>query len=98
MSMFDWQAETKAKSSNSKEETEVLSQNFWIYWSVSVPLTIVVLLAWRIWWHRERNRYQHKYPHIKLDSMVQNIGSKFSNRLTMMMWGRREKLEDIEIN
>jgi hypothetical protein len=96
--MFDWQAEIKAKSSNSNEETEVLSRHFWIYWVVSVPLTVIVLLAWRTWWHREKNRYQHKYPHIKLGSMIQDTGSNFSNGLTKMMWGRREKLEDIEIN
>jgi hypothetical protein len=68
--MFDWQAETKAKSSNSNEETEVLSGHFWIYWVVSGPLTIVVLWAWRTWWNREKKRYRHKYPHIKLDNIV----------------------------
>jgi hypothetical protein len=51
--MFDWQAGTKTKSLNSDGETGVLSRNFWMYWAVSVPLTIVVLLAWRTWWHRE---------------------------------------------
>jgi heme/copper-type cytochrome/quinol oxidase subunit 2 len=95
--MFDWQAETKAKSSDSNEETEILSGHFWIYWAVSVPLTVVVLLTWRVWWHREKNRYQHKYPHIKLGSMFQDAGWSFSNGLTMI-WGRQEKTEDLEMN
>jgi hypothetical protein len=96
--MFDWQAGTKTKSLNSDGETGVLSRNFWMYWAVSVPLTIVVLLAWRTWWHREKHHYQHKYPHIKLDRItVQDTGSNLFNRLTGMIWGR-EKLEDIEMN
>ncbi|KAJ5031032.1 hypothetical protein J3E73DRAFT_222669 [Bipolaris maydis] len=98
MSMFDWQAEIKAKSSDSNEETKVLSRHFWIYWVASVPLTVAVLLAWRIWWHWEKNRYQHKYPHIKLGSKLQDADSSFSNGLNKMMLRRRDKLEDIEIN
>jgi hypothetical protein len=71
------------------------SRNFWIYWVISVPLTIVVLLTWRIWWHREKNHYRQKYPHFKLDNIFPDMGSNVFNRLTKMMW-ERKKLEDIE--
>ena len=95
MSMFDWQADVKAQSSNPNEGTRVVSRNFWIYWVISVPLTIVVLLTWRTWWHREKNHYQQKYPHVKLDNIVPDMGSNVFNRLTKMMW-ERKKLKDIE--
>ena len=36
MPLFDWQ------SSN------VVTERFWIYWAVTIPLTIVVLVAWTI--------------------------------------------------
>ncbi|KAF2463811.1 uncharacterized protein BDR25DRAFT_244802, partial [Lindgomyces ingoldianus] len=54
MSMFDWQADVKAQSSNPNEGTKVVSRRFWIYWVISMPLTIVVLSTWRIWRHQER--------------------------------------------
>ena len=90
--MFDWQADAIAQPSNSNEGTEVVSKHFGIYWLISLPLTIVVLLTWRTWWHREKNRYRQKYPHVKLDS---GIGSSISNRLEKMI-GRQKGLEDIE--
>lgn len=37
MSMFDWQAET------------VISSRFWIYWIITIPLTVIVLAVWTIW-------------------------------------------------
>ena len=95
MSMFDWQADVKAQSSNPNEGTRVVSRNFWIYWVISVPLTIVVLLTWRVWWHWEKNHYRQKYPHVKLDNIVPDMGSNVFNRLTKMMW-ERKKLEGIE--
>jgi hypothetical protein len=90
--MFDWQGDAKAQSSNSNEGTEVVSKHFGIYWLISLPLTVAVLLTWRTWWHREKNRYRRKYPHVKLDS---GIGSSISNRLEKMIW-RRKGLKDIE--
>lgn len=27
----------------------VLSQHFWIFWAVSIPLTVVVYLSWKLW-------------------------------------------------
>lgn len=39
-SMFDWQAE---------DIRLVLNQRFWLYWAVSLPLTIITLGAWAFW-------------------------------------------------
>ncbi|KAF7538524.1 hypothetical protein G7054_g2931 [Neopestalotiopsis clavispora] len=41
MSMFDWQPETDSGS--------YISDKFWIYWTISIPLTIVVMVGW-YWW------------------------------------------------
>ena len=95
MSMFDWQADVSAQSSNSMEETTVVSRRFWIYWVISVPLTIVVLSIWRKWWHREKKHYLRKYPHVNVDNVVPNIGSNIFSRLTKILWERR-KLKDVE--
>lgn len=62
VSMFDWQAtgedaaggELTARepgiSTTSRDPMPVLSSLFWVYWSTAIPLTLVVLCAWRAWW------------------------------------------------
>lgn len=60
MSMFDWQASSTPNTTNG-----VVVSNIWIYWAVSLPLTLVVLGGWRFWWHHQEGYYMRKYPHVK---------------------------------
>ncbi|TVY41047.1 hypothetical protein LSUB1_G003808 [Lachnellula subtilissima] len=41
MPLFDWDAET---------QSGVVKNRFWIYWVVTVPGTVAVLVVWRLWW------------------------------------------------
>ncbi|ROV90369.1 hypothetical protein VMCG_09748 [Cytospora schulzeri] len=41
MSIFDWQPE---------DGDTIVSYRFWIYWCLTIPLTIVILVMWRAWW------------------------------------------------
>jgi hypothetical protein len=77
MSMFNWQAATQSGSSSTTDGVRVIVQSFWIYWAVSIPLTLIVLLGWRIWWHYQKSYYAHQYPHIiqKPDAELVNIGT-----------------------
>lgn len=44
--MFNWQA----------SGTEpVLSSRFWIYWAVTLPLTLLVLSVWLSWLHQHKS-------------------------------------------
>ena len=43
MSMFDWQAETES----------VIASRFWIYWVVTIPLTLATICAWYLWINRK---------------------------------------------
>lgn len=95
--MFDWQADVEARSSDSNEGTTVVSRHFWVYWVVSVPLTVVVFLIWRTWWHREKNHYRQKYPSVKLDSIVTDRGPSLPKRLTGLML-ERKRVNDIELH
>ena len=38
--MFNWQAPPGSK---------ILSSHFWIYWAVTIPLTLFVLTVWTLW-------------------------------------------------
>lgn len=53
--MFDWQASTGS------QESVVVVPDFWIFWVVSVPLTLVVLVGWRYWLYFEKNALQSEY-------------------------------------
>ena len=48
MPLFDWSSSTGGG---------IVTQHFWIYWAVTVPLTLAVLLTWTIWdWFRSRRQ------------------------------------------
>ncbi|KAI1818450.1 hypothetical protein GGS20DRAFT_581558 [Poronia punctata] len=62
MSMFDWQATTNSDSdSDSDSKSVVLVRQFWIYWVVSVPLTLAIFAGWRIWWRYQKSVLQDEY-------------------------------------
>lgn len=60
MSMFDWLAPSKEEEeqggggggggSDEHESEDVLSRQFWVYWIISIPLTLFILSVWRAWW------------------------------------------------
>lgn len=58
MSMFEWQASpSNSPSTSSSSSTVSLSNKFWIYWATTIPLTIAVVVGWRLWWVHEDRTY-----------------------------------------
>ncbi|KAI4599574.1 hypothetical protein KJ359_002021 [Pestalotiopsis sp. 9143b] len=57
MSMFNWQS----SESTSDNGSEIVASNFWIYWVTTVPLTLVILVAYRLWWRKQKAIYAEKY-------------------------------------
>ncbi|OHF02552.1 hypothetical protein CORC01_02247 [Colletotrichum orchidophilum] len=63
MSMFNWQASSSsntADGSGGGSEPTVVPQ-FWIYWAVSLPLTVAIVIGWRVWWHFQKSYYETKF-------------------------------------
>ena len=54
MSMFSW------SESSSQSGPSVVSNRFWIYWAVTIPLTILVIIIWRVWWLWQERSYQEE--------------------------------------
>jgi len=48
-------ARADANATPTPEKT--ISDLFWVYWAVTVPLTILVAAAWRIWWSHEKKHF-----------------------------------------
>lgn len=58
MSMFDWQS---SGSTSDNGSSDIVASNFWIYWATTVPLTLVILVAYRLWWRRQKVIYAERY-------------------------------------
>ncbi|TVY51394.1 hypothetical protein LCER1_G005876 [Lachnellula cervina] len=56
MSMFDW----SSSSSSAADNTDTVSKKFWIYWAVTIPLTLLVMILWRLWWLWQERLYQRE--------------------------------------
>lgn len=70
MGMFSWQ------SSKDVERTSV-SPDFWVYWAVTVPLTIITLTGWAVWWKFEKYRFDRDVPHVTQQQARQrSLGEK----------------------
>jgi hypothetical protein len=61
--MFDW---TPAGTAN-VDQMPTVSPFFWIYWAVAVPLTVVLMVVWRIWWRMEDRRHEREVADTKID-------------------------------
>ncbi|KAF2498168.1 hypothetical protein BU16DRAFT_558239 [Lophium mytilinum] len=49
MSMFDWRA---------PQLTSIVSKRMWIYWVVSIPLTLIIIVIWQLWLRIDIDQYQ----------------------------------------
>src|SRR4051794_29438733 len=55
MNMLNWQYDVA--DSGSKSGNTVVLSRFWIFWAVALPLTMLTILGWALWWSFEKNRY-----------------------------------------
>ncbi|KAI0442848.1 hypothetical protein F4803DRAFT_345464 [Xylaria telfairii] len=65
VSMFNWQKGTAGDPAVSEDAPKDLPSptimpSFWIYWAFTIPLTLVILSAWRGWWVNQ-DRYFRRH-------------------------------------
>jgi len=74
MPLFNWDAD---------RNSAILKGRFWIYWAVSIPLTLVTIIIWLSWTHRQTllHRAQDRKDREKI---VQEVSGKE---------GREDKME-----
>ncbi len=51
MSFFSWSSPASASG------TSTVSNKFWVYWVVTIPLTLFVIILWRVWWVWQERKY-----------------------------------------
>lgn len=57
MSMFEWQASSPSDAPSTTSSSVSISNKFWIYWATTIPLTVAVVVGWRLWWVHEDRAY-----------------------------------------
>jgi hypothetical protein len=76
MPFFDWDGESSSRL--------VMSTDLWIFWAVSMPLTAIVLLSWRVWWIVEDRKNTKNLEQARKDKVRQfgfvprDIGTSYS--------------------
>ena len=54
MTMFNWQADKGQK---------VISNRLWVYFVIAVPLTLIVMVCWIIWFRMTQKKYARQGAH-----------------------------------
>ena len=85
MSMFNWQ--TSASGSGNH-----LSGYFWVYWAVTIPLTLVTLGGWYVWYRYADQEWSQALKeglsHDGKASGVRARSSRFSRLLRALLMSR----------
>lgn len=60
MGIFDWQSGDESGGGDDSDKDPVVGYDFWVYWAITIPLTILILVLWRAWWVGQ-DRYFRKH-------------------------------------
>lgn len=96
MSIFDWQPGNDGGDGGGGI---VVSWRFWIYWSITIPLTISILVGWRAWWVGQ-DRYYRRHLSKNLseercwtnDGKLRKLETSFIHDFINMSVRRRESV------
>ncbi|ORY06764.1 hypothetical protein BCR34DRAFT_518735 [Clohesyomyces aquaticus] len=64
MTMFDWTPNPE------QPDSRIASVYLWVYWVVAIPLTITVLIIWRVWWTMEEKKYNEELNNTKAKRQI----------------------------
>ncbi|KAK0725499.1 hypothetical protein B0H67DRAFT_598733 [Lasiosphaeris hirsuta] len=67
MTMFNWQTSTSNGSPEEAAGESAVTPSFWIYWAVTIPLTLFIMVGWWVWWQYQRQYYARGFPGTKQD-------------------------------
>lgn len=107
MSMFDWLAReneepddpSSSPGANPGPTPHLVTNDFWIYWAVTIPLTLLTLFFWRAWWVNQ-DRYFRRHLSRELseerfwtsDGKPRNLDRGFIHDLFYLSARREEKV------
>ena len=81
INMFDWGISVPNNTASSDDPVSselTVSRSMWIYWAITVPLTLVTFVVWVFWSRRENARSRRRLMTYRTEERVE-IGSRLSN-------------------
>lgn len=64
MGIFNWDGDDDSSNGSSNGSSggkgAVVGYDFWVYWAITIPVTIIILVTWRAWWVGQ-DRYFRKH-------------------------------------
>lgn len=62
MGIFNWDGDDGGSGGDDdgKGSEAVVGYDFWVYWAITIPVTILILVTWRAWWVGQ-DRYFRKH-------------------------------------
>lgn len=63
MSMFRWMPDEGSSDAmaNNRDSSRIVSQWFWLYWAITVPLTVGILIFWVLWFKRWERKWRQEH-------------------------------------
>ncbi|KAK5664127.1 hypothetical protein OQA88_342 [Cercophora sp. LCS_1] len=82
MTFFNFQDQNNDNNNNNGEQEKVVSQDLWIYFAITIPITLFVVLFWRWWDQRREKRYEREDADIEagIEKMEQIIMENMRKR------------------
>ena len=96
MSMFEWRTSPSDSPSSPSSSSDTLSPSFWIYWATTIPLTVAVIIGWRLWWVHEDKAYSAQLAG-EVDGLIAKDDGPFHAEIPAMLgkrlwsFGRRSR-------
>ena len=71
-----------------------LSNKFWIYWALTIPLTIIVVTGLLAWMHATKRKFNQKKPknRSQQDRDIESVLAVGPNH-PWHFWNKRKKIE-----
>lgn len=73
MGMFSW------RLPDGHDPSSRASPDFWIYWAVAIPLTVITIAGWATWWKVEMRRSDGEVPNMAPVSLMRRHDQYNSN-------------------
>jgi hypothetical protein len=82
MSMFNWQA-GDTSDIGSGSSAQVVMHYIWIYWVITVLLTVLVIVGWRVWWTMQDRDFRRSLPQVVQTDKFGVAGNKKAKENTL---------------
>ncbi|KAF3022626.1 hypothetical protein E8E14_013883 [Neopestalotiopsis sp. 37M] len=75
MPLFEWNADTGAYPSSTPFQ--------WIYWAITLPLTIILMIGWRAWWAIEEKSWRLELEQVEMENRQKLLNRPSDGRVSI---------------